>query len=620
MGTVRPVTLAALLTLAFASGSEAANRHVLLLQSLDRGNLTQDFFTGDFRIDLDRLSDDSITFTQFVVNPSGFDVSPENAIVTFLLSAYANRPTPDLVVTVGGPAAAFARKYRQQLFPATPMLFAAVDERFLEGPPLATNEAAVAVVNDFPGMVEDILQVFPETSNVFMVIGSGPLGRFWHRQLERDFQRFEDRVGFTWSDTMSLQEMLKHVSTLPARSAIFYMTFDADLQGGQLAEDRVLAEIHAVANAPLFGPQGAQLGRGVVGGRMMAIDDLGHATAEAALRILKGESPQNIRIPRLKPAPPTFDWRELQRWGVNESRLPPGHIIRYREPGVWERYKWVIVAGSSALIGQALLIGALLVHRARRRRAEQSLQEHVADLRTARSSLSHLSGRLMEAQEQERARLARELHDDLGQKMSFLAMDVAQLRETLADNPTGAQEQARELQDGVISLGRDIQRISHRLHSSKIEVLGLRAAADSFCKELSGRHDLKVEFLHENVPANLPEGVAISLFRVLQESLSNVVKHSGARQCRVVLRGGDGELELQVIDNGRGFDPGRTVSGHGLGLISMQERLNLLHGRVTISSSAGAGTTVRASVPLQAKPDVQSESAPGDREVSATTA
>ena len=209
MSTVRPVTLAALLTLVFASGSEAANRHVLLLQSLDRGNLTQDFFTGDFRVDLDQLSDESITFTQFVVNPSGFDVSPENAIVTFLRSAYANRPTPDLVVTVGGPAAAFARKYRQQLFPATPMLFAAVDERFLESPPLATNEAAVAVVNDFPGMVEDILQVFPDTSNVFMVIGSGPLGRFWHRQLERDFQRFENRVGFTWSDTMSFEEMLK---------------------------------------------------------------------------------------------------------------------------------------------------------------------------------------------------------------------------------------------------------------------------------------------------------------------------------------------------------------------------------------------------------------------------
>jgi signal transduction histidine kinase len=204
--------------------------------------------------------------------------------------------------------------------------------------------------------------------------------------------------------------------------------------------------------------------------------------------------------------------------------------------------------------------------------------------------------------------------------MSFLAMDVARLREALTDDTEAAQDQALALQDDVISLGRDIQGISHRLHSSKIQVLGLRAAAESFCKDLSSRHDLKVEFLHENVPSSVPDRIAIGLFRVLQEALSNIVKHSGARECRVMLRGTDNELQLEVIDNGRGFDRGAAVTGQGLGLISMQERLNLLDGSVNISSAPGVGTTVLACAPLQSVTAFQSDASSEDPPVASTTA
>jgi signal transduction histidine kinase len=360
----------------------------------------------------------------------------------------------------------------------------------------------------------------------------------------------------------------------------------------------------------------------VIGGRMLMIDGLGRVAAKAALHLLNGQSPQTVEAHLRRTGPPTFDWRELQRWGVKESQLPPGSIVRYQELGVWQRFKWIIITCASALIGQALLIGALLVNRAKRRRAEQSLQEHVADLKSARAALSQLSGRLMEAHEQERSRLARELHDDVGQRISFLAMDVAQLRERLPSDVADAQGQATALQEAVVGLGRDVQEISHRLHSSKIDLLGLSAAASSFCKELASRHDLKVEYVDENVPSSLPEGVAISLFRVLQEALSNAVKHSGARRYQVMLRGVDGELKLEVIDDGRGFDVAAAVNGQGLGLISMQERLNLVNGNVLIESKFGAGTTVRASVPLPpvAVTGAQSTLPSADRAVSSTTA
>ena len=169
---LRRAALAALLLLAPAS-SEAvpAVRQVLLLQSFDRGNLTIDYFTGNFRVDLDQRAGQPVNVVQVVVGPTGFVGASDQAVVDYIQSPFADRPKPDLIMTVAGPAAAFARKHRQQLFPDTPLLFAAADQRYLRDAPLGENEAAVAVDNDFPKLVDDILQLLPQTRQVFMVMG-----------------------------------------------------------------------------------------------------------------------------------------------------------------------------------------------------------------------------------------------------------------------------------------------------------------------------------------------------------------------------------------------------------------------------------------------------------------
>ena len=584
--------------LLLAASGEAAPRHVLILQSLERGHLTLDSFTGNFRVDLDQGSAEPVTFTEMVVNPSGFDVSPEKAILDYLRSAFAGRPGPDLVVTMGGPAAVFARRHRAQLFPASPLLMAAVDQRFMESAPPSDNETAVAVAGDFKGVVEDILQVFPETTNVFVVMDAGPIGRFWRPQLERDFAPLRGRVAFTWSDAMSLSDIVRRVGALPPRSAIFFINFRPDAQGGAYPEARVLAEIHRAANAPIFALHTTQLGHGIVGGRLIDIDELDRRAADVALRILAGEPPGRIRTPAQGRGAPVFDARELRRWGVDESRLPAGSTVRFREPGVWERYRWAILLGLAVVIAQALLIGALLANRAKRRRAEESLRVTVSDLEAARAVLSKLSRRLMEVQEQERSRIARDLHDDVSQRMSFLAMDAARVRQLAGDDTGEVQTALGVLYDQLVVLGRDVQGISRRLHTSKVEYLGLAAAAGSLCREVADHHEIDVEFAYERVPSHLADGVAISLFRVLQEALANLVKHSGARRCRVTLRGSAEALTLEVADDGRGFDAGSAARGEGLGLTSMQERLKLVDGQVVIESAAGRGTTLRASVPL----------------------
>ena len=173
----RCAALAGLLVLGAASSdAQPAVRQVLVLQSFDRGNLTLDHFTGNFRVDLDQRAGQPVNVVQVVVGPTGFVGAPEQAVVDYIRSTFADRPKPDLIVTVAGPAAVFARKYRQQLFPDTPLLFAAVDQRFLRDAPLGENETAVAVVNDFPRLIDDILQLLPQTRQVFMVMGSGQLG------------------------------------------------------------------------------------------------------------------------------------------------------------------------------------------------------------------------------------------------------------------------------------------------------------------------------------------------------------------------------------------------------------------------------------------------------------
>jgi signal transduction histidine kinase len=218
--------------------------------------------------------------------------------------------------------------------------------------------------------------------------------------------------------------------------------------------------------------------------------------------------------------------------------------------------------------------------------------------KAATAALSTLSGKLMEAQEQERARIARELHDDLAQQAVALAVQLHNLLDTL---PGGTNEQVRVKQicDQATELSRGIQLVAQSLHSAKLDLLGLAPAAASLCRDLSSRHPVKIEFTAEGVPDDMSKDTALCLFRVLQEALSNALRHAAAPVVTVTLRGTTTDVQLVVIDSGVGFDPDARSQSSGLGLISMRERLNLVAGDLHVQSRPGAGTTVRVRVPLK---------------------
>jgi signal transduction histidine kinase len=215
---------------------------------------------------------------------------------------------------------------------------------------------------------------------------------------------------------------------------------------------------------------------------------------------------------------------------------------------------------------------------------------------------------LIEAQEEERTRLARELHDDINQRLALLVVKLQSLQQSLPASMIEIRHAIAEASDETEGLGNDIQALSHRLHSSKLEYLGLASAAGGFCRELSDRQGMEIEFHSEGIPKDLPREISLCLFRVLQEALQNAIKHSRSRHFHVSLSGGSSGVELTVHDSGIGFDPEDATRGSGLGLTSIRERLQLVNGKLFIDSQSQRGTTILARVPLS--PKTKSAAAP----------
>jgi len=229
----------------------------------------------------------------------------------------------------------------------------------------------------------------------------------------------------------------------------------------------------------------------------------------------------------------------------------------------------------------------------------------VTQRKQAESVLTGMSRKLIEAQEQERARIARELHDDIGQRLALLAVGFDQIQQDAPALPAKALNQMSELRKQTVDLSTDVQTMSHALHAPKLEYLGLVSTMRSICAEFAERQRVEIDFSSHDVPAPLPQEISLCLIRVLQEALQNAAKHSGVRHAEVELRGTPDEIHLRVRDLGKGFDLNAAMHGRGLGLTSMQERVRLLNGAVLIQSKPMGGTTVQVRVPVKPEPTSQ---------------
>lgn len=702
----------ALLLLGVASGVGWASEphRVLLLHSFGPHFSPFNSFAGAFRADLASRSPKPIDIYEASLETARFAADqPNDPFVDYLTALVTARP-PDLVVAIGGAAGQFAQAHRNRLFPSTPMLFTALEERVLRPDSLTTNDAAVTFRLDLPGAVENILQLRPQTSNIFIVIGDSPLERFWMQEAERVLQPFQSRVAVEWSRSMSFDQIVDRVAALPPNTSVFYGLMVVDADGAPYEEDRAIAKLHAAARVPLFGLFESQLGKGIVGGPLLSTDSLASDAADASLRILSGQRPDQIKLPPLGAGPAHFDARELDRWEISESRLPADGVVLFTEPSLFKQYRWPILGTLALILAETALVVALLEHRRRLTRTKSALSvseerlgaaataaelglwvwdmaendiwvsesgrelfglagsdritfdvlirvvhpddrnsfqraidEALAGTRdfemefrlimpdrglrwvasrgqvelnsageprrmrgvaidisgrkAAEEAARELSSRLIHVHEDERSRLARELHDDVTQRLAVLAINAGH-SERSAQDPSAVMHEMRE---ELVRLSEDVHSLSYRLHPSILEDLGLEEALRAECERFGKLEGIEVGFDAGNVPVGIPADVALCLFRVAQEALRNVSRHASASQVRVsLLRKGD-ELNLTIQDNGKGYDPRALSKKASLGLASMRQRVDLVSGSIEINSGKGSGTTVLVSVPLREK-------------------
>jgi signal transduction histidine kinase len=262
----------------------------------------------------------------------------------------------------------------------------------------------------------------------------------------------------------------------------------------------------------------------------------------------------------------------------------PPPDVQFRIPVFWEEHKLAVLSAGCLALLETALVAFLLIERRKRKTSERTLRL--------------LSAQRISAQEEDRRQLARELHDDVNQRLALLSIELDQLREDPQAWPLKARLQ--QLSAKTASLSTDVHTLARELRPSKLDHLGLVPAAQDLCREIGIRHEIQVDLESKDVPEGLTGDTAICLYRLLQEALQNVVKHSRALQVRVVLEGKDNRIDMKVFDNGAGFTPGELDDdkGFGLGLAGMRERVAVLEGMVVVRSAPGAGTKVYVSVPL----------------------
>jgi signal transduction histidine kinase len=501
------------------------------------------------------------------------------ALRDYLRQKYSDRKM-DVVIAMSVPAADFLLKYRDDIFPNVPIVFHTFNRTELNQ--RGAGSSGVVPDNAQAHTLDAALHLHPTTEHVFIINGTIEKDKY-AENVFREQLRGVEGVPITYLTDLPLDELLSKVRSLPGRSLIFFGRQDYEEPGLSLSMIDVLSLVSDVARAPIYS-SGSFVGYGTIGGYAVNTYECGVQAGRMALRIINGEPPDKLGVVEV-PSIPIFDWRQLQRQGISADKLPPGSEIRYRELTAFEKYKWQILSGLALFVFQLLLIAGLLTERRKRRLAAEELQL--------------LSSRLQDAQEQERRRIARELHDGTAQDLCAVLFNLEKL-ESKIDLPVNLQKTVSDCKTVCAEALNEIRTVSYVLHPPVLDLLGLNAALRGYVEGFSRRAGIDVKLTATPEIESLPQKIQTDLFRVVQECLANVHRHSGSATAQVRLELRTTEIVLQVADQGHGMaalENGVSPKTPGVGLSGIAQRLRYLGGHMEIKSNSH-GTTVTAIVPL----------------------
>ena len=557
---------------------------------------------------MSRLAADSRYQVEFYVEsldtPLFTDERSEKENEAELVRQYENRKV-DLIVAVGPGPIRFLSRVSETFLPGVPIAFCG-STQVQAGYPKLTSRFTGSWMNfDSSKTLEAAMRLSPQLRNVVVVGGSSEFDKENLKLVKAGLNEHPLPLDFTYLTDLSMNALLDRLRTLPEHTVVLYVSFFRDATGNQFVNaTTALPLVSTAANAPVFGVSDVYVGRGVVGGYVVSFAEQGKIAAELVSQILAGKNPADIPIVA-GPSFYLFDWKQLKRWNLSQSRLPPGSVVLNRESNVWEKARWIVFSGLATVLVLTSLVGYLLY--------EQK------QVNAARNEQMRLSGLLINAHDEERSRLAGEIHDDFSQRLAVLSLGLETAADGIPESLLEIKRQMQELMESASELGADLHSLSHRLHSSTLERLGLAAGVASFCREFSAQHRTQVAFSQQDLPRSVPPDIALCLFRIVQEGLRNVQKHSGAAHAEVRIEAMDDTLHLSISDDGAGFDVKDGADRHGLGLWSMRERVRLVSGRFEIHSDEQKGTRIDVWTPIKVNSHAcRSESITGQAHGTAT--
>ena len=582
----------------------AEHKRVMLLHSFGQDFKPWSEYAKDIRAELKRQSPWPLDIIENSLVTARFsDENPEAPFVEYLSALFANRPL-DVIVSIGAPAADFVQRHRRRLFPTTPMVLTAVDQRRVQYSNLTGNDVAVAVNINYLSAFENILQVLPDTKDVIVVVGTSPIEKFWKEAIGKQAAPLTNRIKLSWTDELPFEELLKQASALPPHTAIFWELMIVDAAGVVHEGNLPLERLHAVANAPIFSYDESFFGNGIVGGPLLIVADTSRLTATVAVRILNGEKAGDIKVSPVEFSAPRFDWGQMQRWGISEKNLPPGSEILFRDPTVWEQYRAHILAVTAAILIQAALIFWLLYEHWRRQRAEILA-------RNTMSELSHVN------------RMA-----TAGQLSASIAHEVNQ---PLAGIVANAQAALRWLEKANVEEVREgLKRIVSDGHRASDIITNLRAMFKSDVQEKTlvdinklvlsvlalvridlQKHEIKLQTqLDDRIPQVL--GNQVQLQQVISNLVMNAIESMGSLQTRALRikteLSQSNTVHVSIEDTGTGikssdvaqlFKPMFTTKarGMGMGLSICQSIIENHDGRIWVSPGATGGSIFQFELP-----------------------
>ena len=642
-----------------------------------------------------------------------------SVMADYLNRKYAGKKI-DSIIAVYPRAVNFLMHEAGKVFPGVPIVASEIDRRTaenLEHSPWRSLVTGVILGDNVADFLKIAFRLRPGTKQVALVAGASPTDAYVEARLRIGLKPYAEKVGLIDLTKLPMQEILDRVRSLPPDTIVIYSSIFMDGDGKIFVPREALSLISAAANGPLFNPYDGTIGYGNVGGRLISFDLHGREAAALALRIMNGESPASIPFGGERAYVDRYDWRELKRWNIPESAVPPGSEIRNRVPSMWEEHRELIMATIALVLIESFLILGLVMNLRRRRRAEQALSESEARLSLAAASanagmwslsadtrqvwatdkirelfgfsphvelhfedvlrmihpedrervhqavqqamqsgedvviefrvlradgsfswiasrgrlqptmagkpgrmmgvsndisdrkqieetsrrqeqdLSKLAGRIINAQEEELRRLSRELHDDLTQRLAALSLDAALIEKQLNPSHSQAVKDLKDLRSNLSEVAEEVHDLSRQLHPSILDDLGLVKAVQAECDAFTKKTGIGLSFTPHDFPDSVPQQLALCLYRVIQEGLQNIAKHSRAKAASITLQGLSEGIRLSIEDKGIGFDPQEVRKKAGIGLSSMRERVRLLNGAISFKLEPGQGTAIEVFIP-----------------------